>query len=46
MVAWNPQIFIFGWCEDFIMGISSKLTVLNFGYFQTKLTINNRFCYL
>ena len=22
MVAWNPQIFIFDWCEDFIMGIS------------------------
>jgi hypothetical protein len=23
MVAWNPQIFIFGWREDFLMGISS-----------------------
>ena len=23
MVAWNPHIFIFGWCEDFLMGISS-----------------------
>jgi len=22
LVAWNPQIFIFGWGEDFIMGIS------------------------
>jgi hypothetical protein len=22
MVAWNTQIFIFGWCENFLMGIS------------------------
>ncbi len=22
MVAWNTQIFIFGWCENILMGIS------------------------
>jgi hypothetical protein len=23
MVAWNTQLFIFGWCENFLVGISS-----------------------
>jgi hypothetical protein len=22
MVAWNTQLFIFGWCENFLVGIS------------------------
>jgi hypothetical protein len=27
MVAWNTQIFIFGWCENILMGISCVLTI-------------------
>jgi len=37
MVAWNPQIFIFDWCEDFIMGIS-------FLFAPPPLKINSEAC--
>jgi len=31
MAAWNTQIFIFGWCENILVGISfSKLFFLSF----------------
>jgi hypothetical protein len=32
MVAWNTQMFIFGWCENILVGISSIVAFCSLGY--------------
>jgi hypothetical protein len=33
IVAWNTQIFIFGWCENILLGISFKyFLMIRFGF--------------
>ena len=31
MVTWNTQIFIFGWCEHILVGISYVCLFIDFG---------------
>ena len=37
MVTWNPHIFIFGCCEDFLMGISCEYNLFFKGRMESEI---------